>query len=125
MSISLILEKVMGGLKDEKIGLSALATIVFFAYYAWVWADDAHTEFARKTDIQKIEQTITNHTEEFRIVSAGQLARDIKLSLQLSQATGASDAELRIMEAKLLAAEKYKDCLINRRPNCEHLKPSE
>ena len=71
-----------------------------------------------------MKMTVT-HTEEFRIVTASQLIRDYEMQLQIAAATGRTENEVQHIERDIIEARTYRQCLIERKPNCQHLKPPE
>jgi hypothetical protein len=116
------MEQAIRGLKDEKVSLSLLALVVLIAWYSFTWADE---EFARKSDFEQLINVMTEHTEEFRIVTASQIIRDMELQLQVAEATGATESEIIHIKGDIADAKRYKQCLIDRKPNCKHMKPAE
>jgi len=126
----------MGGLKDEKISIGLAAAIVLSLYYALSWAQTEHkniselsaqerSQLVNKQEFHELLNVITTHTEEFRIVTASQLIRDYEMQLQIAAATGKTDSEVQHIERDIVEAKVYRQCLIEQKPNCQHLKPPE
>lgn len=123
MSIwGLNMDQVLGGLKDEKISLAVLGFVVATAMYAYAWAED---KYASASEVQQLKTLIIDHTEEFRINNASQIIRDLKTDIRIAKATAAPEVEMDRLNEQLEHAEIYKDCLVQRRPNCKHLKDIE
>jgi hypothetical protein len=131
-----ILEKGMGTLKDEKISIGLAVGVVCSLYYVFAWAQEEHKGIASQASIERSElvnkkefhellNVITAHTEEFRIVNASQIIRDYEMQLQISLATGKTGDELAHIEKDISGARLYRQCLIEQKPNCQHLKPPE
>ena len=119
---SKLMEQVIGGLKDEKISLSLLAVMILIAWYSFAWANE---EFVKKDEFDKLTRIMTEHTEEFRITNASQIIRDLELQLQVARVSNRSDGEIQHLEEEIAEARLYRRCLIDRKPNCQHLKPPE
>ena len=122
---SKLMEQVIGGLKDEKISLSLLGIMVLIAWYSFTWANEQHGDLVKRSEFDELSKLMIEHTEEFRIVNASQIIRDFELQLQVAEATGRSQAEIIHIEEEIAQAKRYRSCLIDRRPNCKHLKPPE
>ena len=127
---------VMGGLKDEKISIGIAVAIAMSLYYCLSWAQSEHksitelsvkerSQMVSKPEFHELLNVITIHTEEFRIVTASQLIRDYEMQLQIAEATGRSGDEIAHIEKDISAARLYRQCLIEQKPNCQHLKPPE
>jgi len=109
-------------LKDEKVSLSVLASLIATVIWAYSWADE---EYAKQSEFDSLRGLMVSHTEEFRINNASQIIRDLKTDLRIARATGATGYELERLTDQLEHAEEYKACLVARRPNCQHLKEPE
>lgn len=121
----LIMEKIIGALENEKVSSTLAGFLAIFVYVGYVWADTQHAnlvskdEFAQlKEEVEAISASVNNGFEDSEIRDASQIVRDIKLELRIAQATGGTDTET--LKEDLKHAEDYKDCLIDRKPNCEH-----
>ena len=119
------MEQVLSSLRDEKVSLGVLGAVFVLLFYAYAWAND---EYAKQSDFDELKELIINHTEEFRINNASQIIRDLKTDIRIAEATrdpDAPDVELKRLREQLEHAEDYKRCLVERRPNCKHLKDVE
>lgn len=146
-----VMEQIVGGLKEQRVTVSLTIALIILAVAAgYLWADDQHgnyvtkEESARQTEELKsrinengataqkavdilVEQQklLTDHVEEFSITMANQWVKDAKTDIRLAEANSAtSEREIRLLEEELKHAEAYKQCLIERRPNCKHLRDS-
>jgi len=126
----------MGGLKDERISIGLAVGIVVSLYTILSWAQTEHKNIAdlsaqernqlvNKQEFHELLNVITTHTEEFRIVTASQLIRDYEMQLQIAAATGKTEGEVKHIERDIVEAKVYRQCLIDQKPNCQHLKPPE
>lgn len=116
------MEQAIGALKDEKISLSLLGLVVAIAWWSYGWANE---EFAKKQDVDDLKTLMVTHTEEFRIVNASQIIRDLELQLQLSEATNQDIGVINHLKEEIADAKQYRRCLVDRKPNCQYLKPPE
>ena len=125
-----LMEQLVGALKDEKVSLSVLVLAGLMAYYGYGWAND---QFVDKESFDDHTEEVTNkldalttsmnaHVEEYRIVEASRVIRDLKRDIQLAIATEAPEREVQELREDLEHAEDYKRCLIGRKPNCQHLR---
>ena len=125
----LMMDKGIGALKDEKISLGVLVIGAFAFYHLYTWADDNHNQLVKRPqfeqEIEKLTKLMTDHTEEFRITNASQIIRDLEMQLQIAEATSRTEAEINHLKIEISNAKMYRTCLIDRRPNCKHLKPPE
>lgn len=119
------MEQLIGGLKNEKISLSLLALVCAVAWYSFTWANEKHEDLVKRHEFDRLKTLMVEHTEEFRIVSASQIIRDLELQLQLAEATGQPDNQIDHINNEIVEAKSYRRCLIERLPNCRHLKPPE
>ena len=115
----------MGGLMEQRISVGLALGVVFSLYYMFTWASGEHADLIKKSDFDELKNLMLGHTEEFRIVTASQIVRDKEMQLQIALATGKSDGEMKHIQNELSAARMYKACLIEQKPNCQHLKPPE
>jgi hypothetical protein len=116
------MEALMGILKNEKISSTVLVLILVGAWWSYSWAND---EFVNKGDFNKLTTLITTHVEDMQIVNASQLIRDKELAYRICEATGDTPGELKNLSDQIIQAKQYRNCLINKQPNCKHLKPPE
>ena len=125
-----LMEQLVGALKDEKVSLSVLVLAGLMAYYGYGWAND---QFVDKESFDDHTEEVTNkldalttsmnaHVEEYRIVEASRVIRDLKRDIQLAIATEAPEREVQELREDLEHAEDYKRCRIGRKPNCQHLR---
>lgn len=130
------MEQLLGAVRNEKISSTVLAILLIFAYYAIAWANEEHENLVTKEEWQRSQSALTEQlselTQAFRtyaddttIIAASQLVRDKELQLQIAQATGKLESEIKAIESEIIAAKRYRTCLIERRPNCKHMKPPE
>lgn len=115
-----VMEQGLGILKNEKVSLAFLISVMSMAVYAYAWANE---NFVKQQDFDELKSLLVNHTEEFRITDAAQIVRDLQLQKQVALATGKPEEEIQHIDADIEQAQAYKSCLIDQRPNCKHLKP--
>lgn len=136
LGISAMTEEVWGRLKDERISVGVLVGAVAFSFYAYGWATDnfvttakAATEMNKLTSqVGQIQQSVDEHIKEYRIGEAIKDVEDLEAQIYHvrlhedsageSPSTRARKAEL---NERLRKAMIYRDCLLNDRPNCQHL----
>jgi hypothetical protein len=125
-----IMEQGVRGLKDEKISLSILGLVVMVAVYSYSWAQETfvdestfnkHTEDVQ-SKLDRLSETMDSHVEEYRIVEASRVIRDIKRDIQLAVAMEEPSYQINELKEQLAHAEEYKRCLVSRMPNCQHLR---
>lgn len=119
---SVMVEQVTSSLKNEKVSLSVLALLGMCAVWMYGWANE---EFVRQSEFKELNDLMVTHTEEFRITNASQIIRDLELQLQIAQAADSSSGVIQHIEGEIQEAKVYRKCLIERRPNCYHMKPPE
>jgi hypothetical protein len=115
-----VMEQGLGILKNEKVSLAFLVSVLSMAIYAYAWANES---FVKQQDFDELKSLLVNHTEEFRITDAAQIVRDLQLQRQVALATGKPEEEITDIDDDIRAAQAYKSCLIEQKPNCKHLKP--
>lgn len=115
-----IMEQAIGVLKNEKISSLVLVFLCIIAYKGFLWASDEHKDLVQRSEFNELKTLLVDHTEEFRITSASQIIRDIKMEIIVCRAAASSNCSA--IEEKLKQAQAYKACLVARKPNCEHLK---
>lgn len=124
-----MMDQIVGAFRDEKISLGLLGIVAMLAWYSFAWANEKHEDLVHKSQFEKeigaLTKLMTEHTEEFRIVNASQLIRDLEVQLELAEATGKSESEIIHIGEEIQEAKTYRRCLIDRKPNCQHLKPPE
>lgn len=135
-----LLESAMKILKNERISGGALILMGAALFSMYAWADTAHNildensktrhqqnieEMVSKEEFEELQATVDVGFEEINLNDASAEIRDIKLSRQIAQATGAGDDEVARIEDQLNHAKAYKSCLVERRPNCDHLREVE
>lgn len=112
-------------LKDEK-GTAVLGLVIIFLFYhAFIWASDKHDGLVQMEQFETLENKVESGFENAELNDASQAIRLLKIDLRIAKATGATDTELASMEEGITAAKAYKQCLVHRDPNCEHLKNPE
>ena len=116
-----LMEKVVGGIKNDKFSASIAVFVLSIVFYAFVWASEKHDDLVSKGEYQALLELITDHTKEFRIVTAKQVIRDIQTDIRLAEATEAPDIELERLNNQLETAMLYRDCLIDEGSNCQHI----
>lgn len=107
-----MVEQVLAVLRQEKVSSAVLALVVFGLLWAQSWASG---EFARREDFSALRESI-------EISDASQIVRDTRLELTITQAHGGSEGEVSRLAGKMAQAKIYKQCLVDQRPNCEHLR---
>jgi hypothetical protein len=125
-----LMEQATRGLKDEKISISVLALLIMIVVYSYTWANEEFVDkkvFEDHThDVQKkldgLATTINAHVEEYRIVEASRVIRDLKRDIQMGESLNESPREINQLKEELRHAEEYKRCLVSRQPNCQHLR---
>ena len=115
-----VMEQGLGVLKNEKVSLAFLVSALSMVVYAYAWANE---NFVKQQDFDELKSLLVNHTEEFRITDAAQIVRDLQLQKQVALATGKPQEEIGHIDDDIRAAQAYKSCLIEQKPNCKHLKP--
>jgi hypothetical protein len=134
------MEQLLGAMKNEKISTGVLGLLVMLAWYAFTWADAQHeamaSEAVPRAEYQKDQQELKNqiadmanvltaHVKDIQIVNASQLVRDKELALQLAEAANATETQKSHLRQEIEDAKAYRECLIDMRPNCKHMKPPE
>jgi hypothetical protein len=117
-----IMDWVLKVLKNERISFAALVLVVCGLYWVHSWADE---RFAKVENLVSLQSAVDLGFESISIENASQEIRDIKLSKQIAQATGASDTTVKQIDERLAHAVSYKNCLVERGSNCEHLRDVE
>lgn len=127
-----VMSQALGVLKNERISGGALIIMAACLYAMYAWADGAHAnmaashaELVKQEEFNQLKKDVEHGFEQMELNDASQQIRDIKLSLQVAQATSAPDTEIRRIEDALDHAKSYKSCLVRREPNCEHLREVE
>lgn len=115
-----LMEQGLGVLKNEKVSWAFLVSIMSLVVYTYAWANES---FVKQRDFDELKSILVSHTEEFRITEAAQIVRDLQLQKQVALATGKPETEILDIDEEIQQATAYKTCLIDRRPNCKHLKP--
>ena len=119
---SSLMEQLMKILKDERPSGAILIILLLAAIAAYAWATD---EFVARGEFEVLQETVDDGFERIEINNASQVIRDTKLKILVTGATTDSESEMSRLSEELLAAEAYKTCLVERKPNCEHLKEVE
>jgi uncharacterized protein YaiL (DUF2058 family) len=134
------MEQLLGAMKNEKVSTGVLGLLVMFAFYAYSWATDVHDTLASsnvsrseyqkdqqelRTQIADMADVLNAHVKDIQIVNASQLIRDKELALQLAEAANATETQKSHLRQEIEDAKKYRECLIDQRPNCKHMKPPE
>lgn len=145
------MEQAISLLKDEKMSIGVLGALVFMAYVGFVWADSQHQDYQTKAEAAqadrelkaliagnaetagKVLSKMDAHVKDFeaaqeeaRIEYAKATVRDMNTELRLAQTDpSTTEREMENLVAHLEQAKEYRDCLINRKPNCQHLRPVE
>lgn len=135
-----MMEQVLGAMKNEKVSASVFGLLLFISVYAFSWANRQHELVADasvkseqynhdqeelKKQLGQLTDAVTEYIDDAKIVDASQLIRDKQLALQIAHATSEPESEIKRITAQINQAKSYRTCLINRRPNCKHLKPPE
>jgi len=134
------MDQLLGVMKNEKVSTGVLGLMLMMAWYAYSWATDVHDTLASenvpraeyqkdqielKKQISEVTDILTAHVKDIQIVNASQLIRDKELALQLAEAANATDAQKAHLRQEIEEAKKYRECLIDQKPNCRHIKPPE
>jgi hypothetical protein len=119
---SQVMEQILGVIKNEKISASVMVVLIGVAWWAHAWAEEV---FVKKGEFDTLQTTVTDGFESIEINDAGQIIRDIKLEILITKATQGSQEEKDRLADKLEHALAYKQCLVERKPNCRHLKEVE
>jgi hypothetical protein len=117
-----VMEQIFGALKEEKVSVAMIVVVVAGTFWMHSWASEKYVE---KTEFQQLSKLMIDHTEEYRINNASQIIRDLKTNIRIAKATQAPEFDLDRLEEELEHAEQYKKCLVDRRPNCKHLRDVE
>ncbi len=116
---AIIMETVLKILRNERFSGGALILLGCMMFWVYGWADST---YAKKAELQQLQQTVESGFESIKIEGASQEIRDVKLSKQIALAIGGDTEQI---EERLLAAKSYKQCLVERGSNCEHLREVE
>lgn len=108
--------------KNEYISVGALVLLACGLFWVHAWADD---KFAKVEDLITLQQTVEIGFESIAIENASQEIRDIKLSKQMALAINSPAAIVEGIDDELVHVVRYKQCLIERGTNCEHLRQVE
>lgn len=142
------MQEALTAIKSEKASGLVVTLVVLLAWIGYTWAGDKFvTQAESDTKTQELKDLIkTNaetakkalsilelHVKDFDkkqeadlIVEASNAVRDVKLEIRLAQLDpSTTDRELRELNESLAHAEEYKECLVNQRPNCEHVRRAE
>lgn len=121
-----VMEQAMTVAGRVKISLAVVIMTAVFVIsggmWAYAWADG---EFARVEDLTRLQHTVDTGFEKIAINDASAEIRDRKLSLQMAMATQAPPTEVDRINEELNHAKNYKQCLVDRGSNCEHLREVE
>lgn len=109
-------------LKSERISGGALVLLAFGLFWLHGWAD---ANFARLSDLAAITNTMESGFESLAIENASAEIRDIKLSKQIAEHDNPGRIGLERIDLQLEHAIAYKQCLVIRGTNCEHLREVE
>jgi hypothetical protein len=119
---SVIMEQILGAIKNEKVSSSVLVLLVAVAWWAHSWAEE---EFVKKGEFSELQNSVSGGFESIEINDAGQIIRDIKLEILITKATSDDTTRLSDLDEELEHAKAYKQCLVKQEPNCQHLKEVE
>ncbi len=119
---TVVMEQFTNLFKNERISVAALILVVGGLFWVHAWADE---RFAKVEDLVQLQQTVETGFESIAIESASQEIRDVKLSKQIAQATGSPETAITRIQERLDHVVSYKQCLVERGSNCEHLRDVE
>lgn len=123
--------------KDKDVSLGLLVVCGIILAFTWLYANEvfiprAEAEENVKTLQQAVEQLAEKqdtHIKDWRIRTAVESVERIETEMwhlkeheMLAGESMATEDRERYLKAKLGHAKEYKDCVINNRPNCEHLR---
>lgn len=112
------MEQILAALRNERMSASLLVLVGVGVWWVYGWADD---RYAHADEVGEIKSLIVQHVEKMEIVVASQLVRDKELALQVAQHSE-DKTQISHLENEVRQAREYRQCLIERRPNCEHMK---
>jgi hypothetical protein len=116
------MEYLLSAIKNGRPVGIVLAVFIIGGMYGFTWADE---RFAKKEELHQLQRTVETGFESIKIEGASQEIRDVKLSKQIAIATGAPPESLEAIEDQLEHARAYKQCLVERGSNCEHIRDVE
>jgi len=116
------MEQIVGALRNEKLSSTLLVLLVIGAWWAQGWADARYVE---KSEFTQLRTTVKSGFDNIEINNASQIVRDIKLEIKITKAASGSDQEITRLQERLEQAKNYKSCLVEQKPNCEHIKDIE
>lgn len=119
---TVIMETVLKILRNERFSGGALILLGCTMFWVYGWADST---YAKKAELQQLQQTVESGFESIAIEGASQEIRDVKLSKQIALAIGSTPENMELIEERLAHARDYKQCLVERGTNCEHLRDVE
>lgn len=123
-------------IKEIRVPIGITIGAIACLWYAKAWADKEYVtsdDFAKKSqeislEISGVSSQITalvditeDHVEEFRISEATQVVREAKRDLVMAEISNATPDQKRYLAEQVSKAEQYKQCLVNRQPNCRHI----
>lgn len=117
-----MVDQIIGLLKNEKISASIIIMFGFTMWWIYGWAEE---RYVTRTDFGELKEIMVEHIDDMQIVNASQFIRDKELALTVCIATGRPELEIQHLKDEINEAKAYRACLIERRPNCKHLKPPE
>lgn len=128
-------------LRDTSIPLGFLLTLAILAGPFVSWLDDYHADFITTTEANEqnekidarlhlIEEKLESNTEatqalqtELRIRMSLQLVESLEAKLYVLERDNADQARIHETKRDLDRALLYSNCLLDARPNCQHLEP--
>jgi len=114
------MEQLMGILRDEKVSTTLLITLGLTVWWMYGWAEE---RYVHNSEFEEVRDLLVQHIEDQRIVNASQLIRDKELALQVAEATGQPSQQTTHLKLEVAQAREYRACLLDKKPNCQHLKP--
>lgn len=136
-----LIEMALQYFKEERMSWGGFSLLILIGYFGYAWATDVHKDLVTREEVDRlmvenkktIEKTLKlleDHVKDFElkseqdlILEATNAVREAKRDLRLAKLDSSmTPRELREYEEYLTHAQEYKQCLIDRRPNCAHLR---
>lgn len=131
------MDDVVRKIKDEKVSIGVVIAVAVLAYYAHGWVFETFVTKANAQEnvagVQKtlddVQHTLNSFVQNYEIREAKKNVETIEATMFHMQQhvaehgnTPETEAKISSLQRRLDNAVKYRDCLLNDHPNCEHLK---
>lgn len=119
-----LMEQTIGALRNEKVSAFVMIVLCLSLWKGFLWAGEEHADLVNKVEFNELKTLLVDHAEDFQISSASNAISDKELEIRICKATNGTEEELARLNGELAKAQRYKACLVDRRPNCTHLRDS-